>query len=235
MPAAGRFPGVAGGYTVALDGKPMHTPAKTPLVLPTLPLAEDVAREWDEQGATVKPHTMPMMTLASTGIDRVPPQRSAVIEEIAGFAGTDLVCYRADAPADLVERQHALWQPLVEWAALTFDAPLSVTTGIVPLGQPAQALRALTAAVGEFDDFGLAALHMATNAAGSVVIALALAAGRLDHEQAFAAAQLDECFQIEKWGEDPEAAARRLAIRADLAAAARFWRLLGSEAATATI
>jgi chaperone required for assembly of F1-ATPase len=224
--AAEHFDGVGAGHTVTLDGKPMRTPGRTPLVVPTRSLAAAIAREWSDQGDRVKPDTMPMMTLASTGIDRVPPRRERVIEEIAAYGGTDLVCYRADAPADLVVRQQSVWQPLVDWAALTYDAPLSITHGIVPMGQPAAALTALTATVARFDDLALAALHVATASAGSLVIALALAAGRLDAEAAFAAAQLDETYQIEKWGEDAEAAARRAEIRADLAAAERFWALL---------
>jgi chaperone required for assembly of F1-ATPase len=226
VPAAGRFEGIAAGFAVALDDQPMRTPAKAPLVLPTQALAAAIAAEWAEQDDTIKPHTMPMMTLASTGLDRVAPQRDGVVEEIAGYGGTDLVCYRAEAPPDLAARQHLVWQPLVDWAALIYDAPLNVTTGIVPLGQPGHALRALKAAVAGFDDLGLAALATATGAAGSLVIALALAAGRLDGVQAFEAAQLDETYQIEKWGEDAEAADRRRAIRADLAAAERFWALL---------
>ncbi|MBM3597845.1 MAG: ATPase [Alphaproteobacteria bacterium] len=226
VPARGRFAGIADGYSVALDGKPIHTPAKAPLIVPTRALAAAIAEEWSSQGDTVAPATMPMMTFASTAIDRVAPQRQRVIEEIAAYGGTDLVCYRAEAPADLVRRQQAAWQPLVDWAALTYDAPLGVTAGIVPLGQPAGALNALSRAVAGFDDLALAGLHVATAAAGSLVIALALAARRLDVEAAFAAAQLDETYQIEKWGEDAEATVRRAAIRADLDAADRLWRLL---------
>lgn len=226
VPAAGRFTGIADGFAVALDNKSVLTPAKAPLVLPTAALAAAIAAEWAEQGDRIKPQTMPMMALACTAIDRVGPNRGQVVEDIAAYGGTDLVCYRADGPADLVQRQARVWQPLVDWAALVLDAPLTVTAGIAPLGQPAAALRALTAAVAGFDDFGLAALSFATSAAGSLVIALALAQERLDGAAAFDAAELDESYQIEKWGEDAEAAERRRAIRADLAAAERFWALL---------
>lgn len=218
--------GGTAGFIVALDDKPVLTPAKAPLVLPTAALAAAIVAEWAEQGDRIKPQTMPMMALACTAIDRVGPNRGRVVEDIAAYGGTDLVCYRADGPADLVQHQARVWQPLVDWAALVLDAPLTVTAGIAPLGQPAAALRALTTAVARFDDFGLSALSVATSAAGSLVIALALAAGRLDSAAAFDAAQLDETYQIEKWGEDAEAAERRRAIRADLIAAERFWDLL---------
>jgi chaperone required for assembly of F1-ATPase len=196
------------------------------LVLPTEPLALEIAAEWAAQDDRIRPHTMPMMSLACTAIDRVAPNRGQTIEEIAAYGGTDLVCYRADGPANLAQRQAKIWQPLVDWAALALDAPLAVAAGIVPFGQPAAALRALTAAVARFDDFELSALSVATSAAGSLIIGLALATGRLDSAAAFDAAQLDESYQIEKWGEDSEAAKRRQAIRADLAAAERFWSLL---------
>lgn len=226
VPAAGRFPGVVEGFAVALDDKPVRTPAKAPLVLPTSALAGEVAAEWARQGDPIDPRDMPMMTLACTAIDKVAPDRDQAIQDIAAYGGTDLVCYRAEGPIDLAQRQAKVWQPLVDWAALELDAPLSVTAGIVPLGQPAAALRALAAAVARYDEFGLAALAVATSAAGSLVIALALGAGRLDSAAAFDAAQLDESYQIEKWGEDLEATDRREAIRADLIAAERFWSLL---------
>lgn len=226
QPAAECFPGTAEGFAVTLDDKPVRTPAKSPLVLLTEPLALAIAAEWTAQGDHIRPHTMAMMSLACTAIDRIRPHREHMVEDIAAYGGTDLVCYRTGGPADLVQRQIEVWQPLVDWAALTLDAPLTVTSGIVPLGQPAAALRALTAAVARFDDFGLAGLSAATNSAGSLVIALALAAGRLDATGAFDAAQLDETYQIEKWGEDYEATERRREIRADLLAAERFWSLL---------
>ncbi|MSP87306.1 MAG: ATPase [Alphaproteobacteria bacterium] len=226
IPAAECFPEIAAGFALALDDKPVRTPAKSPLVLPTEALVAAIAAEWVAQGDRIRPYTMPMMSLACTAIDRAAPNRERMVEDIVAYGGTDLVCYRADGPADLVQRQIKVWQPLVDWVALVHDAPLTVTAGIVPLGQPATALRALTAAVAGFDDFGLAGLSLATSTAGSLVIALALASGRLDGGAAFDAAQLDENYQIAKWGEDAEAAERRREIRADLAAVERFWVLL---------
>jgi chaperone required for assembly of F1-ATPase len=215
-----------GGWQVMLDSRVLRTPAKAPLLLPNRTLAEAVAAEWDAQVETVVPATMPLMRLAATAIDRVVPQRARVIDEVAGYAGTDLVCYRADRPAELVARQQAIWQPLVDWATLRYDAPLLVTTGVVPRPQPAGVVAAIQAAVAAFDDFGLTALHGLTTACGSVVIALALADSHLEPEAAWQASQLDETYQIEKWGEDAEAARRRAAIRVDIEDNCRFLALL---------
>ena len=217
---------VEGGWGVALDAKPVRTPAKHELRLPSAALAGAIAAEWDAQREDIRPATMPLTRLAATAIDRTAAQRDLVVAETAGYAETDLVCYRADHPPALAARQHAVWQPLVDWAALRYDAALAVTTGIVPTAQPLAALRAFAAIVAAQDDFRLTALHTLTAASGSLVIALALLEGRLDAAAAFAASQLDENFQIEAWGEDAEAAARRQALAADIASAARFVELL---------
>ncbi len=219
---------VEGGFAIALDAKTLLTPAKLPLVVPRLALAEAIADEWQAQVDEVRPHTMPLMRLASTAIDLVAKRHAEVVAEIANFAETDLVCYRAEHPAELVARQQAIWQRLVDWATLRYDAPLVVTAGIVPVAQKPATLHALTVAVAAYEPMALTALHAATTAGGSLVIALALLEGRLDAEGAFAASQLDESFQIERWGEDYEAADRRAALKADIATAARFVALLRS-------
>jgi chaperone required for assembly of F1-ATPase len=219
---------VEGGFAVALDAKTLLTPAKLPLVVPSCALAEAIAAEWQAQADEVRPHTMPLMRLASTAIDLVAKRHADVVAEIANFAATDLVCYPAEHPAELVARQQAIWQPLVDWATLRYDAPLAVTAGIVPVTQKPTTLRALAVAVAGYEPMALTALHAATTASGSLVIALALMEGRLDAEGAFAASQLDESFQIERWGEDYEAADRRAALKADIATAARFVALLRS-------
>ncbi len=169
---------------------------------------------------------MPLTRFANTAIDRVAPQRRLAVEQIAEFVGTDLVCYRAARPPELAARQQAVWQPLVDWAVLRYDAPLEITAGVIPVAQPPASLRAFEAAVAALDDFALAALHLATASCGSLVIALALVEGRLDADEAFAVSQLDESFQIEAWGEDPEQADRRRALAGDIAAAAQFLGLL---------
>ncbi|MCH8999586.1 MAG: ATPase [Proteobacteria bacterium] len=214
------------GFGVTLDGRRIKTPAKAEMILPGRGLAEAVAAEWDEQGEEVDPAAMPITGLAWTALDLVRPGRARVIEDLAAYAAHDLLCYRAEAPTELVARQQELWQPLLDWAARTLDAPLNVTAGVISVAQPAASLSALRSAVESKDDFELTALSGAVTAAGSLVIGLALGAGRIDAAAAFEAAQLDESYQIERWGEDPEAARRRTAIHADLEAAARLVALL---------
>jgi chaperone required for assembly of F1-ATPase len=216
----------AAGHGITLDGRLVSTPGKRDLIVPSAALAAAIAEEWNAQQGEVRPETMPLTRLSTTTIDRVAPQREAIVLQTANYAGTDLVCYRATHPPALAARQQAVWQPLIDWAVVRYDAPLTVTTGVIPKSQSAVSLRALAAAVAKQDVFALTALHVATAACGSLVIALALLDGHLDAEGAFAASQLDESFQIDAWGEDVEQARRRRALTADIQAAARFMALL---------
>lgn len=220
-----------GGWGIALDGRPMRTPAKRELVVPSAALASAIAAEWDAQQGEIRPATMPLTRLAATAIDRTAAQRDAVVAEVANYAVTDLVCYRADHPPALAARQLATWQPLIDWATLRYDAGLTVTSGVIPTAQSPASLRAFAAAVAAYDDFHLTALSAATGACGSLVIGLAVIEGRLDADAAFEASQLDETFQIEAWGEDAEAAQRRRALAADIAATSRFAKLLDKKKA----
>jgi chaperone required for assembly of F1-ATPase len=216
----------ASGLGITLDGKPIKTPGKRDLVVANEALAAAIAEEWNAQQGEARSATMPLIRLATTTVDRVATQRDAIIRQTANYAATDLVCYRATHPPALATRQQAVWQPVIDWAVLRYDAPLVITSGVIPKSQPAASLRALASAVAEQDDFALTALHVATAACGSLIIALALLEGRLDAQQAFAASQLDESFQIEAWGEDAEQAERRRALAADIQAAALFISLL---------
>jgi chaperone required for assembly of F1-ATPase len=215
-------------WRIALDGKVVKTPARNPLSLPTRPLAEAIAAEWAAQDAKVKPDTMPLMQLASTAIDRVAPDRNRVIAETAGYAATDLVCYRAESPDELVARQAAHWDPLIDWLRERYDVSLKVAAGVIAVPQSDQALAALTRAVAAQDDLRLTALGVMTGAAGSLAIGLAVLEGRISPEEAAEAAQLDELYQAERWGIDPEAERRRAHQRADLVAARRFLDLLAT-------
>ncbi|GGF29495.1 ATPase [Aliidongia dinghuensis] len=217
---------VDGGFGVELDGKALRTPAKAPLLLPTAPLAAAVADEWAAQDETVKPDTMRLMQLASTAIDRVARHRLAVVDEAAGYAASDLLCYRAEAPDSLIAREAALWQPLLDWAMVRFDAPLAVTRGIVHVDQPEASLKALKAILLDLDVLTLTAVADLTAATGSLVIALAVWDGHLDAAGAAEATLIDETVQNERWGEDAEAKARRDRLVADIHAAARFLQLL---------
>ena len=215
-----------GAHGITLDGRPVKTPGKRELTVPSGALAAAIAEEWNAQAGEVCPATMPLTRLAATAVDRVATEREAVVEQTAKFAGTDVLCYRAAHPPTLAARQQAMWQPRIDWAELRYDAPLAVTTGVIPRRQAETSLRAFAAAVAELDNFKLTALQCATAACGSLVIGLALLEGRIDADEAFAASQLDESFQIEVWGEDSEQAERRRALAADIQAAARLMSLL---------
>jgi chaperone required for assembly of F1-ATPase len=216
----------AGGYGVVLDGRVVKTPGMRDLIVPSAVLVGAVAAEWDAQQGEIRREAMPLTRLAGVTIDRSAAERGAVVQQVAHYAGTDLVCYRATHPPALAARQQAVWQPLIDWAVERYDAPLTVTTGVIPANQPAASLAVFAEVVAAHDDFSLTALHAATTACGSLVIALALLEGRLDAAAAFAAAQLDESCQIEAWGEDAEQTERRSALAADIAAAAQFIELV---------
>jgi chaperone required for assembly of F1-ATPase len=217
---------VADGHGVTVDDRLVRTPGKRDLVVPSAALAAAIAAEWEAQQREIRRETMPLTRLAGVTIERNSTEREAVVRQVAHYAGTDLVCYRATNPQALAARQQAVWQPLIDWALERYGAQLLVTSGVIPTSQPAASLAAFTKVVVGHDDFSLTALHAATTACGSLVIALALLEGRLDAADAFAASQLDESFQIEAWGEDGEQAKRRAALAAEISAAAQFMSLL---------
>ena len=209
-----------GGFGVALDGRPVRTPRGEVLALPDAALAEAIAEEWRAQGDTVVPHTMPLMRLVCTAVDRVAETRPAVIDHLLAFAGTDMLCYRSAEAAGLAREQERLWQPLLDWAASVLAVPLETTTGLLPVPQPAPALAALRRHVESYDDWRLTALADAVAALGSLVLGLALAEGRIDADEAIAAADLEEDWQNRRWGVDPLAAERRRAVAGEIRAAA---------------
>ena len=214
------------GYGIALDCRPLRTPAKQLLAAPTASLAEAIAAEWRSQEETIRPDSMPLTRLASTAIDRMPAQRQAAIDEVIAYTDTDLVCYRAAEPFELVQRQHRTWQPLLEWVSGTYGIKLAVTTSIRPVAQPAAAHARLRSAIEGLSDWPLVGVHTATTALGSLILGLGLLHGRLDAETALAASLLDERFEIERWGSDVEAERRHAVLRRDVAGAERFLREL---------
>ncbi len=220
-----------GGHRVLLDGKPMRTPAKAVLVVPTLGLAEAIASEWHAvpEKADINASHLPLTRLAATGLDRVTTQRERVVEDTAKYAGSDMLCYRASGPETLVKRQQDLWQPLLDWAAERYGARLTVVEGLAFVSQPADAVARLGEAVAAHGDLALSALYNLTHISGSLIVALAVAEGRLSAEEAYAAAQLDELYQLERWGEDPVATKRHEGIRHDIGVSARFLALLEGE------
>ena len=198
---------------------------KSGLLLPSLAFAEAIAEEWRSQGERLKPAAMPLTQLANTAIDRVAPDPKSTFDELMGYAGTDLTCYRAEAPESLVERQRRHWQPLLDDLARRHDVRLSVHPGIIPHPQPPAALATLGRHLAAQPPFILAGLAAATRATGSLVIGLALAEDQLSPDQAFELSQLDETWQIEQWGKDAEAAARRRALRQEIQDTHRFLTL----------
>ncbi len=219
-----------GGWQVTLDGRPMHIPGGAVLTLPTAPLAEAVAAEWQAAGAARGGEAsfadLPLTRIAGTGQQRIAPNPEPVILELARYGESDLLCYRADAPPPLARRQHELWQPWLDWAERRHGARFKVTTGVVFVTQPPQALAALAGAVAAHDTQSLAALGVAVPALGSLVLGLALAEGELSAADAHALAILDETFQEQFWGTDAEALARRRRVAEEIAVAARFLALL---------
>ena len=214
-------------FEIHLDGKALRTPLKSPLELSSRRLAQALAAEWQAQGQKIDASAMPLTRLANTAIDRVNPNRSRIIDEIVKFAGSDLVCYRASAPERLRERQAAAWDDVLVWAHRVLDADLATASGIVFRDQPPGALAAIRAHLVPKPSWELAALHSLTTLTGSALLALMVAAGAKTGEAAWSAAHVDEDWQIEHWGVDAEAQARRAAHRREFDAALTFLALLG--------
>lgn len=218
---------VEGGFTVQLDKKPVRTPLKAPLVLPTLALAEAVAAEWQAQEGTVKPDTMPFTRTANSALDKVAPQFDAVAEMLLAYGGSDLLCYRAEGPEELVTRQAKGWDPLLDWARDALAAPLVKTVGIMPVSQPAESLAALRSEIDRMSPFQIAAFHDLVAISGSLVLGLAVTHCRLGVEAAWDLSRIDEDWQISLWGEDEEAAEVGARKRAAFVQADRFYQLCG--------
>jgi chaperone required for assembly of F1-ATPase len=215
-----------GGHAIRLDGRAVKTPARADLVLPTPALACAVAAEWDAQAEQIDPRSMPLTGLANAAIDRVTPDPEAFAASLAAYAGTDLLCYRADSPAELVGSQAEAWDPLLDWAEQRYDVHFEIVEGIMHRAQPAETVARLSAALHAFGPFQLAALQPLVTISGSLLIALALAEGEIDVGSAFEAAHVDELWQVRQWGEDELARQARENRRRDFKAAARFLALL---------
>lgn len=215
-----------GLHRVLLDGKPVKTPGGATLALPTLALAQAIADEWRAQDAKIQPQTMLLTKLANTAIDRVASNPENAREQLLNIAKSDVVCYRADTPQQLAERQALTWDPLLAWTRERFGVSLRAANALVFIEQEPSALAVLDAALSKHDAFALAALYAAAALVGSVVIALALSERKLDHEQAYEAANLDKVFQAERWGWDPQELAKADAERAELNQISRVFELL---------
>jgi chaperone required for assembly of F1-ATPase len=218
--------GTGEGWGIELDRRPVNTPLREPLVVPSRQLAEAIAAEWDGVEETIDPRAMPMTGLANAAIDRVAPDRAAFAANLAKYAEADLGCYRADTPKALVERQAAEWDALLGWARRRFDVDFAVTTGITHVEQPPATVERLAHEVATLDDFRLAGLSPMVTAGGSLVAALAVAEGAWGPEKAWAAVTVEDEWQRERWGSDAEAEKALDGRRADFMAGAHFIKLL---------
>ena len=214
-----------GGFTVRLDARPVRTPAKAALVVPSLTMASAIAAEWQAQQGTIKPETMPVTRSANAALDKIAPQFAEVAGLIAAYGASDLLCYRATGPAGLVARQAAAWDPMLAWAAEALAAPLAVTAGVTPITQPAASLARLTAKVHACTPVELAALHDLVMISGSLVLGLAVTHGHADARTIWQLSRIDEDWQIEQWGQDHEAGESAALRRAALIHAERFHHL----------
>jgi len=216
-----------GGWSIALDGRPVRTPARASLVVPNKALAEAIAGEWRDVEGEIDPRAMPLTGLANAAIDRVAPDKDTFGTGLARYAEADLVCYRADNPDGLVERQAESWDELLGWARRRFDVDFVTTSGVAHVEQPPATVQRLAHAVASLDAFRLAGLSPLVTIGGSLIAALAVLEKAITPDEAWQAVSLDERWQLEQWGSDAEAEAALDNRRRDFMAAARFLELVG--------
>lgn len=203
-------PGERGGHAVLLDGRSVKTPLRNALTVPTQPLARILAAEWDAQADVINPVKMPVTRIVNTAIDGITADPRAVFNDIVNFAGTDLLCYRAESPEGLIALQDRLWNPVLDWAAKSLRARFVLAAGIVHRQQPTVAIEAFADALRSYaTPLGLASLHTITTLTGSALLALAFAEQALTAEAAWTAAHADEDWQAQQWGQDEDAIHRR--------------------------
>lgn len=219
---------VGGGFGLELDGRPVRTPAGKALCLPTSALAQAVAEEWNRVEGEIDPRAMPLCGLANAAIDRVSPDPGSFASDLAQYAETDLICYRAQGPPGLIDWQEKQWGPLLDWARRRFDVDFAITSGIVHVPQPPATVERLRHEVVRLDPFRLAALSPLVTIGGSLIAGLGVIEGALSADAAWASVSLDDRWQEKKWGADDEAKAALAARRRDFYAAARFRDLLES-------
>jgi chaperone required for assembly of F1-ATPase len=215
-----------GGFAAALDGRRMKTPARADLMVPTKALADAIAAEWNGCGEDVDPRGMPLTGLANAAVDRISPDKESYAAGIAGYGESDLVCYRAEGPEALARRQAESWDALLAWAMRRYDVDFACQTGVMHVPQPKETVRKLAQAVAALDAFQLAGLSPLVTIGGSLVAGLAVLEQMMPAESAWEAVSLDDRWQLEQWGDDPEARAALDSRRCDFLAAARFLELL---------
>lgn len=214
-----------GGHAIHLDGRPVRTPGRLPLLLPTPVLAEAVAEEWRAVEGEIAPATMRLTGLANAAIERIAPDPAPHVATLARYGESDLLCYRAESPAELSAREAAAWDPLIDWARARYDIAVETTAGIVHRPQPPATMARLADAVAAQHAFALAALSTIVPITGTLIGGLALVEGATNADTLWAAATIDEVWQAERWGEDEQAARTLAAKRVDYEAAVRFIEL----------
>lgn len=218
-----------GGHAVQLDGKQVMTPGRRPLVFPTAAAAGLIAAEFDAQTEVINPMTMPATRLANTSIDGVADDPQAVLEDVLRYSSSDLTCYRAESPEELVRRQAEAWDPVLDWARSAMGARFILAEGVMPVEQPRETIAVVGAHLNQRKEpLRIAALHVMTSLTGSALLAMAVEAGEIDVDTAWAAAHVDEDWNIDLWGEDAEAAAMRAARYSEMSAAAAMIAALDS-------
>ena len=211
-----------GFFHVEIDGKPVRTPGRAELAVERSDLADALCAEWNAQGEWIDPQSMPFTQFVNTSIDRVSVQMDGVRDSILAFAGSDLLCYRAETPKKLADLQSAAWDPVLDWLKSEYGATFEISTGVMPVVQSSGAVEKINQRLKTYDAFGLSGLHVLTSLMGSVFLALAVAEKRLEPEAAWSAAHVDEDWQIAQWGGDAEAETRRARRLGEMLVAARF-------------
>lgn len=214
------------GWSIKLDGRPVKTPARAPLLALTGALAEAIAEEWRSVGETIDPRAMPLTGFANAAIDRVAPERQAFAGGLARYAEADLACYRSEWPPDLVERQQRSWDPLLAWARRRYDVDFVTTSGLLHVPQPPATIDRLSHAVAALDAFTLAGLSPLVTIGGSLIAGLAVLEKAITPQDAWAAVIVDDAWQLEQWGSDVEAELALENRQRDFLAAARFLKLV---------
>lgn len=213
------------GFGVTLDVRDLHTPGRSLFSTVFKPLAEAVAAEWDAQAEVIDPASMPLTKLLNTAIDRIAPHRTEIVSEMLQYVETDLLCYRAESPESLIERQEVVWQPVLDWVTKTHGIALETGSGLMPLSQSGDTVPRMEKVLSAQEDLPLTALQASAALTGSLALALALVGQKLSGRETFAAAQLDETWQMEQWGEDTDALERRSKLEADLLSVEQFMGL----------
>lgn len=216
---------VEGGYRIELDGRPVRTPAKALMVVPTKAMAEAIAAEWDAQTEEVKPESMPITRSANAALDKVSVQFDEVADMLSAYGGSDLLCYRADSPVELTKRQSEEWDPILEWAEGRFGTRLICGFGVMPVTQSDENLRVLREHVGTLSPFEIAAFHDLVGISGSLILALAVTEGYLTAQDAWLKSRVDELWQEEQWGQDDEATELAMHKQGEFLMASRIYQM----------